>query len=57
MSKQDLKHALISLAIGVLTMCLTQFVTGALHIVTEWLTGLAGGATTTVSYLKTKHLI
>ena len=57
MTKDDLKHALISLAIGVLTMALTQFVTGIEHILATWLSGLAGGSAASVSYLHLKNYV
>lgn len=57
MTKQDLKHALISLAIGVTVTALTSLVQGALHIVTEWLTPAAGGAAGGLAYLGKHHNI
>lgn len=57
MTTQDYKHALISLVVGVLTLALTQLVTGALHIFTEWLAGLAGGGAASVSYLHLKNYV
>ena len=57
MTKDDLKHALISLVIGALTIALTQLVTGCLHILQTWLSGLAGGTAGTVSYLHLNNYI
>lgn len=57
MTQQDLKHALISLVLGVLITALSSLVLGALHIFADWLAGLAGGATTTTAYLHYKHFL
>lgn len=57
MTQQDLKHALISLAVGVLTMALTQLVTGTLHIFTQWLGTLAGGTAASTAYLHIKGFV
>lgn len=57
MSKQDLKHAIISLVLGVLTIALTDLLNGFLGILKEWLITSAGGAVTTGAYLKMKHFL
>jgi len=55
MKRQDLKHAIISLVIGVVITALSSLVEGALHLTTHWLSGIAGGTGGTVSYLGIKH--
>lgn len=57
MTKQDLKHALISLVLGILTMAAMQLIEGLLHIAQAWLSSVAGGATASTVYLKLKHFV
>lgn len=57
MTRDDLKHALISLVLGVLTMAAMKLVEGLLDIAQAWLAGLSGGVTTSAVYLKFKHFI
>ena len=51
MTTDDLKHALISLVLGVLTMAAMQFLNGVIHILQTWLVGATGGTVAAVSYL------
>lgn len=57
MSKDDLKHALISLVLGVLITAGTSVITGALHILQVWLAGAAGGTGASISYLHYKNMV
>lgn len=57
MTNADLKHALISLLLGVLTMASMQLLNGLIHILQQWVVAGTGGAMSTVSYLYNKHLI
>ena len=52
MTKDDLKHALISLVLGILITALTSLLTGLMGILQHWIADLAGGATATISYLQ-----
>lgn len=57
MSKEEVKHAVISLILGVITMTVTSLVLGFLDIFKSWIGELAGGATTTLAYLRMKNLV
>lgn len=57
MSKQDLKHAVISLVLGILTMAAMQLIEGLLNIAQAWLSSVAGGVTASSVYLKFKHFV
>ena len=51
MTNDDLKHALISLVLGVAITAATSIVNGLAHLCLQWLSGVAGATTATVSYL------
>ncbi len=51
MTKEDLKHALISLILGIVTMAAMNLVNGLLHIFQQWLTTFASGTVTVTTYL------
>lgn len=51
MTKQELKNALISLVIGILTMALMQFVNGIIQILQSWVVDVTGGTVGAVTYL------
>jgi glutamate synthase domain-containing protein 3 len=55
MNKKDLKHALVSLAIGVGTTAIFHILDGVILILKSWVAGTAGGATGAVAYLYTKY--
>lgn len=57
MTKQDLKHAVISLVLGILTMAAMQLVEGLLQIAQDWISTLGGGVTASSVYLKFKHFV
>lgn len=57
MNKQDIKHAIISLVLGVLTIALTDLINGFIGILKDWLIASGGGAVTATTYLKMKHFI
>lgn len=57
MTKQDLKHALISLAIGIVITALTSLVDGVIVILKGYVHGVVGGGIGTIAYLKIKHFI
>lgn len=51
MTKAQLKSALISLALGILTMVITSLLEGLLKILKEWVATGAGGLVATSTYL------
>jgi hypothetical protein len=51
MTTQDLKHALVSLLLGIAITAATSLIQGLLHLCLQWLNGLSGGATAAVAYL------
>lgn len=55
MTKDDLKHAIISLCIGVLTTAGISIINGLAHLALQWLSGIAGGTAATTSYLIQKY--
>jgi len=57
MTRQDFKHALISLVLGVLTMAIIQLLEGLIDIAQTWIATPAGGVMTSSVYLKFKHFI
>ena len=57
MTKQDLKHALISLILGVLTMAIVQLLEGLADLAKSWIATPTGGVTASAVYLKFKHFI
>ena len=57
MSKEDIKHAIISLIMGVLVTAISSVVMGMANIFLGWLSGALGGTITTVSYLYCKKLV
>ncbi|MEK7179968.1 MAG: hypothetical protein AAB706_00675 [Patescibacteria group bacterium] len=57
MTKDDLKHAIISLVMGVLITAVSSIVMGVANIFIDWLSGAIGGTVTTITYLYKKKLL
>lgn len=57
MSKEEVKHAVISLVLGVITMTVSSLVLGFLDIFKHWISEIVGATTTTVVYLRMKNLV
>lgn len=51
MTGEDLKHALISLVIGILTMAAMQLVNGIIDILQQWIVAGTAGTVSAVSYM------
>lgn len=57
MTKEELKHAVVSLVLGVLSMAISSFVLGGLDIFKHWMSELIGGGVTTIKYLSTRNQV
>lgn len=51
MTKEQLKSALISLLLGILTMVITSFLEGLLKIVKEWMVIGTSGTVASITYI------
>lgn len=54
MSTDELKHALISLLIGILTMAAMQLVNGIIDILQQWMIAGTSGTVASISYLSSR---
>ena len=51
MSKEQIKHALISILIGAITIFITQLLQGLLGFINTWLANGTGGVVATGAYI------
>jgi hypothetical protein len=51
MTKEQLKSALISLVLGVITIALSSLLEGLIKILKEWMIQSAGGGVASITYL------